>query len=76
MLRRVLERHRLGKKSERREIIMEFAEEAEKLASSDLGKAYDRLSGATKLYHDLLYGYDSKIDKEFSRIFDYIARRF
>ena len=75
MLRAVLEKHRIGKKSERREIVMEFAKEAERLVKTDIEKAHQQLENASALYYNLLYGYDSKIEKEFSRIFIYIAER-
>ena len=87
MLNAVLERHRIGKKSERREIVLEFLREARTLLETseteayfsgtleaDLREAYKRLRDASTLYYDLLYGHDSKIDKEFNETYNYIAR--
>lgn len=68
MLRAILEKHRIGKKPERREIVMEFAKEAERLIKTDTEKAYQQLENASTLYHDLLYGYDLVIDKDFQKI--------
>lgn len=74
MLNSVLEKHRIGKKSERREIVLELLEEAKSLAGKDYTKAYLLMEGANVLYYDLLYGHDSKIHKKVKEISDYVLR--